>query len=50
MAEGFSEDSDVGDLLEGMSLIDNQADDPSEHRWKEYQECLQPSNCGKKLE
>ena len=45
MAEGSSEDSDVGDLLEGMSLTDNQADDRSEHWWKEYQECLQPSNC-----
>ena len=45
MAEGFSEDSDVGDLLEGMSLTDNQDDDPSEHWWKESQECLQPSNC-----
>ena len=45
MAERFSEDSDGGDLLEGMSLTDNQADDPSKHWWKEYQECLQPSNC-----
>ena len=29
MAEKISEVSDVGDLLEGMSLIDNQADDPN---------------------
>ena len=41
MAERFSEDSDGGNLLEGMSLTDSQADDPSEHWWKEFQECLQ---------
>ena len=45
MAERFSEDSDGGNLLEGMSLTDSQADDPSEHWWKEHQECLQPWNC-----
>ena len=43
MAEGFSEDSnssDVGDLLEEMSLTDNPADNPSEHWWNKFLEKL----------
>lgn len=43
MAEGFSEDSnssDVGHLLEEMSLTDNPADNPSEHWWNKFLEKL----------
>ena len=42
MAEGFSEDSDVGDLLEEVSLTDN----PSEIWWNEFLERL--PNCARK--
>ena len=45
MAERFSKDSDVGDLLEGMSLIDNQADDSSEHWWNKFLEDLRFGKC-----
>ena len=45
MAEGFSENSDVGDLLEEMSLTDNQADNPSEIWWNEFLNML--PNCAR---
>ena len=43
MAEGFSEDSDVDDLLEEMSLTDSQADNASEDWWNEFLQLL--PNC-----
>ena len=45
MAEGFSEDSDVDDLLEEMSLTDSQADNASEHWWNKFLQNL--PNCAR---